>query len=122
MLLIEGLSNAQGRLLPDSNQIGSMCMRENQFIQNVKHVMNNIILGDEEHQIIHQGKLPLADKKTGENLRIGVFNIENYQGWSIMDKVDLLIDKCIIGDEKKCKWKYATLQYKHAMFFFKKKR
>ena len=87
---IEGLSNAQGRLLPNSNQIGSMCMRENQRIHDVEHVMNNIILGDEEHQIIHQWKLPLADKKKGENLRISIFNVKNYRGQSIMDEVDLL--------------------------------
>ena len=68
-----------------------MHMSEHQFTHDVvEHVMTNIILGDEEHQIIHQWKLPLADKKKGENLRISIFNVKNYRGQSIMDEVDLL--------------------------------
>jgi len=38
-----------------------------------------------------------------------------------MDDVDLLINKCIIGDEKKHKCKYASSQYKHALFIYRKK-
>ena len=49
--------------------------REKKIVEEIQHVMNVLILGDANFDIVHQWKMPLIDKGQGENLQIGVFNI-----------------------------------------------
>ena len=75
MLLIEGLSNAQGGLLlNDAN--GTVSARENSYIKDVEQVLNTSVLGSEGN--LAQYKVPI-DKKKGESVQqIGTVNMENY--------------------------------------------
>jgi hypothetical protein len=83
--LHEGLANAQGRLLSQTELIASMSEREAKFIEAISKVMNEEILGTLENK--GQWKLPTKSAR-GENLMIGTINIENYRGRRIMENFD----------------------------------
>ena len=118
LLFVEGLSGAQGKTLDGYVCIQSMDEREKHFIEAVSHAMNQEILGSDEN--VGQWKLPM-EKVKGEQQKIGTINVENYCGRVIMSNCDKLIDKCIPGDAKKCKWKYAIVMYNAAMKILGKK-
>jgi hypothetical protein len=118
LMLWEGLSNAQGKLLDQTRDINSMAEREAKFIQVISDVMNQEILGTIENKA--QWKLPTESRK-GENLVIGTINIENYRGHRIMESFEKIVDQCIVETKKKQKWRYAVNNYNSAMVILRQK-
>jgi hypothetical protein len=119
LMLWEGLSNAQGKLLDQTRDINSMAEREAKFIQVISDVMNQEILGTIENKA--QWKLPTESRK-GENLVIGTINIENYRGRRIMESFEKIVDQCIVETEKKQMWRYAVNNYSAAMVILRQKK
>jgi hypothetical protein len=119
LCLREGLANAQGRLLSQTQHIASMSEREAKFIEAISKVMNEEILGTLENK--GQWKLP-TESARGENLMIGTINIENYRGRRIMENFDKIIKECIPEEDKQRKWRYAVNHYNSAMVILRQKQ
>jgi len=89
------------------------------FIAKVTSLMNTEILGSENN--VGQWKMPI-EKKAGSNERvIGKVNFENYRGRIIMNKIDKLVDVCIVEEDQRRKWMYAVTLYNNSMQILRKK-
>ena len=116
--LVEDLSNAQGKHMYEYEYIRRMDEREQWFIEVVTEVMNKQILGSELN--VAQWKLPV-EKEKGEQRKIGIINIENYHGQIVMSKFDKLIEKCIAGEKRQRKLRYAVLMHNEVIGILCKK-
>lgn len=117
LLLVDGWSNAKKRCLQESSHIASMKVREDMFLERVSKAMNTEILGAPGN--VGQWKVPLDHSQSGER-SIGQVNFENYRGRIILQHLKILIEICIVDQEKKNKWVYASNLYNRAMILLRK--
>jgi len=99
--------------------ISSMEGRERKFIEVIRQIMNEEILGSLQSRA--QWEMP-TESNRGESLKIGTINIENYRGRKIMENFGSLVDHCIVEVDKRQKWRYAVNNYNSAMTILRQKQ
>ena len=121
-LLMEGLSNAQGELLPDHSD-DTIGKRETTYIASVETHLNTSALGSEGN--IAQYQVPLEKKKGQATKNIGVVNMENYRMRNVIDELDHIIDISVVdghpGEERRKKWLQCLKHYRLFMKILRKK-
>ena len=75
LMLQDGLINAKGSLLENTNNVNSHHIREEIHKSSINVLLNNHILGNDINK--HQHDLPLEDNPSGTGRRIGIVNFEN---------------------------------------------
>jgi hypothetical protein len=118
MMFIDGLSNAQGSLLPETVAIQSMASRENIFVGSVEEVMNSSILGDEFNRTFWRCPVEKGDTSTAK--KVGIVSLSNGRSRKVLESIDDLIDLCIVNPDKNKKWKTAWAHYREAFVILRK--
>ena len=119
LLLIEGLSSAQGGRLDGEEYLNCTDKeREDIFLRKVENIINTKILGNDDTP--SQWSVPTVKNK-GESTSIGIINMENYKMRDIMNSIDYLIDISIKDPDRRSRWKYSVKHYHHAMIIVRKK-
>ena len=119
LLLIEGLSSAQGGRLDGEEYLNCTDKeREAIFLSKVEHIINTRILGTDDTP--SQWSVPTVKHK-GESTSIGIINMENYKMRHIINSIDDLIDISIKDPNRRSRWKYSVKHYHHAMIIMRKK-
>eukprot|EP00978_Attheya_sp_CCMP212_P020241 scaffold57673_cov66-Attheya_sp.AAC.1 len=121
MLFIDGLSNAQGNLLPATLGIQSMDTKETIFVGTIEETMNSKILGDEFNRAFW--RLPIEKESGSVTKKIGIVSLSNGRSQKVLETFDDLIDLCIIlvNPAKNAMWKEACAHYRKAMVLLRKK-
>jgi hypothetical protein len=119
MLFIDGLSNAQGAMLPDTFGIVSMEKKETIFIGTIEEVMNSSILGDEFNRAFW--RLPIEKEQGSATRKIGIVSLSNGRSRKVLNHFNDIIDLCIVDSEKNPMWKKAWGHYRTAMEILRKK-
>jgi hypothetical protein len=119
MLFIDGLSNAQGGILPDTFAIQSMEKKETLFVGTIEEVMNSSILGDEFNRAFW--RLPIEKEQGSMTKKIGIVSLSNGRSRKVLVHFNDLIDCCIVDSEKNPMWKKAWAHYRTAMEILRKK-
>ena len=121
MILIEGLSNYQGKKFDHLNNINSLKAREELYVKNIEKEMRSSILGSYGSEA--QWSLPL-EKRTVEGERvseIGTISMENYKVRKCIDNIDNIIDLSITDEERKNKLRECLRHYRRLMEIMRKK-
>eukprot|EP00978_Attheya_sp_CCMP212_P034430 scaffold144081_cov35-Attheya_sp.AAC.1 len=119
MLFIDGLSNAQGSLLPATLEIQSMDTKETLFVGSIEDTMNSKILGDEFNRAFW--RLPVEKEQGSITKKIGIVSLSNGRSRKVLETFDDLIDLCIVNPNKSAMWKEAWGHYRKAMVILRKK-
>eukprot|EP00978_Attheya_sp_CCMP212_P037072 scaffold172358_cov32-Attheya_sp.AAC.1 len=114
MMFIEGLSNAQGSLLPSTFGVQSMDSKEKIFVGSIEDVMNSQILGDEFNRTFW--RCPIEKEQTSTTKKVGIVSLSNGRSRKVLENIDDLIDLCIYK-----KWKTAWEHYRNAFLILRKK-
>eukprot|EP00978_Attheya_sp_CCMP212_P045806 scaffold360937_cov63-Attheya_sp.AAC.1 len=119
MLFIDGLSNAQGSLLPATLEIQSVDTKETLFVGSIEDTMNSKILGDEFNRAFW--RLPVEKEQGSITKKIGIVSLSNGRSRKVLETFDDLIDLCIVSPNKSAMWKEAWDHYRKAMVILRKK-
>jgi hypothetical protein len=119
MLFIDGLSNAQGAMIPETFGIVSMDKKETIFIGSIEEVMNSSILGDEFNRAFW--RLPIEREQGSVTRKIGIVSLSNGRSRKVLNHFNDLIDLCIVDSEKNPMWKKAWGHYRKAFEILRKK-
>ena len=129
MLLVEGISNAQGDLISidENGEHDTVSKQENAYINNVQKYLNNEVLGSEGNKA--QYKIPTEKRKGESTRRIGTIKMENYRMRKIINKLDKTIKMSVANNDsdgdatssRKTKWKKCLHHYRELMIVLRKK-
>jgi hypothetical protein len=119
MLFIDGLSNAQGSLLPTTLEVQNMDTKETLFVGSIEDTMNSEILGDEFNRAFW--RLPVEKEQGSITKKIGIVSLSNGRSRKVLESFDDLIDLCIVNPNKSAMWKEAWDHYRKAMVILRKK-
>ena len=121
MILIEGLSNYQGKKFDHLDSIDSLKAREDLYVKEIEKEMRSSILGSYGSEA--QWSLPL-EKRTveGEQIsEIGTISMENYKVRKCINNIDNIIDLSITDEERKNKLRECLRHYQRLMEIMRKK-
>ena len=79
MLLIEGLSNAQGNLFCGETNVDDQTWKEREeaYLEKVNKIVSSSLLGSDGNDA--QFKVPVFTKTGTQGLQIGTISMENYR-------------------------------------------
>jgi hypothetical protein len=113
MAFIEGLSNAKKRLsYTDINAEGK---RVSQFIADIERLINTAILGTTDDPC--QWMCPYDAKKK----ELGPITMDNVRTRRVVDGLDIIVDLCVIDEDRKSWWSAALNNYRIAMVLLRKR-
>jgi hypothetical protein len=107
MLLIEGLSNAKKGLL--YNHIVAEGPRVDLFFRRIADIVNKQVLGTANNST--EWECATDDKRK----EIGTITMDNVRTRTIIGRIELLIEECIVVEEDKTKWLASIPKFREGM-------